>query len=245
MNRQIASLLNDTDNQLHLCVTFVLLWIAKADGEIHDQERRFIFEHTKANGAIPWSEITSIIDRRDIESFVLVCEVLRHALTDELKEALIALSIMVAIADNRLAISEIHILRLISDLVGYSSYQLKNAYREITGSEFPEPGDPSSIQWWKTKQQTSNNSAGGDGRRQQYGNSDDRKEQKSSRMSREEACVILGVQPSASTTEIRAAYKRLAQSHHPDRFASLGPEAAEAAHAMFVRIQEAHAVLKS
>lgn len=244
MRPLIASLFNETSNQLHLCVTFILLWIAKADGEIHEDERRFIYEHIKANGSIPWGEISRIIDRRDIESFVLVCEVLRHGLSEELKQALIALSITVAVADNRLAISENHILRLVADLIGFSPSQLKAKYLEMTGSLLPKPGDPSSIEWWNSKQQKSG-SAGGHSSRES-GRSDGRREQpKSSGLSREAAYVIFGVHPSASAEDIQKAYKRLTHSHHPDRFASLGPEAAELAHAKFIRIQEAYKVLKS
>jgi molecular chaperone DnaJ len=50
----------------------------------------------------------------------------------------------------------------------------------------------------------------------------------------------LGVAPSASATEIRDAYRRLARTHHPDR-AATGPS--EAAAATFTGINEAYRVL--
>ncbi len=244
MQPLISHLLSETDNQLHLCFTFILVWIAKANGEIQENEREVIFEHIKANGDVPWSEIINIIDRRDIESFVLVCEVLRHSLSDEQKQALISLCIMVAVADNRLGISELHILRFIADLMGFSAHHFKSIFSEIAGTELPKPGDPSSVQWWESKKKRlhSNN----DGSSREFGNSNYYRDRPSNNgITREEACAILGVQSSASAAEIKKAYKRLAYSHHPDRFTSLGSDSAEVDLAMFVRIQEAYKVLKS
>ncbi|KAH7676478.1 DnaJ domain-containing protein [Dioscorea alata] len=49
----------------------------------------------------------------------------------------------------------------------------------------------------------------------------------------------LGIRPSASSSEIRAAYRKLALKWHPDR----NPNAAGEAKGRFQRIQEAYSVL--
>lgn len=54
--------------------------------------------------------------------------------------------------------------------------------------------------------------------------------------------TLLGIRKNASSTDIRAAYRRLALKWHPDRWAS-DPGAAGEAKPRFQRIQEAYSVL--
>lgn len=56
--------------------------------------------------------------------------------------------------------------------------------------------------------------------------------------------TLLGIRENASSTDIRAAYRRLALKWHPDRWASASdPGAAGEAKRRFQRIQEAYSVL--
>ncbi len=52
--------------------------------------------------------------------------------------------------------------------------------------------------------------------------------------------AILGLEESASASEIKEAYRRMAQVHHPERFAALGQDAVAAANVSFQRIQRAY-----
>uniref|UniRef100_A0A453I9D1 J domain-containing protein n=2 Tax=Aegilops tauschii TaxID=37682 RepID=A0A453I9D1_AEGTS len=54
--------------------------------------------------------------------------------------------------------------------------------------------------------------------------------------------ALLGIRKNASSTDIRAAYRRLAMKWHPDRWAS-DPGATGEAKRRFQRIQEAYSVL--
>ncbi|VAH90043.1 unnamed protein product [Triticum turgidum subsp. durum] len=54
--------------------------------------------------------------------------------------------------------------------------------------------------------------------------------------------TLLGIRKNASSTDIRAAYRRLAMKWHPDRWAS-DPGATGEAKRRFQRIQEAYSVL--
>ena len=51
---------------------------------------------------------------------------------------------------------------------------------------------------------------------------------------------MLGLDETATPTDIRAAYRRLATVHHPDRFSTMGPEAVAAASESFRRLTVAY-----
>lgn len=54
------------------------------------------------------------------------------------------------------------------------------------------------------------------------------------------ALEILGLEPGASRSDIRQAYRRLAQVHHPDRFFAQGDAVVASASARFQRIKKAY-----
>ena len=53
------------------------------------------------------------------------------------------------------------------------------------------------------------------------------------------AYKVLEVEPSATDDEVKAAYRKLALKHHPDRVASLGEDIRKAAEEKFRQINEA------
>ena len=55
----------------------------------------------------------------------------------------------------------------------------------------------------------------------------------------EEAYKVLEVEPTATDDEVRAAYRRLALKHHPDRVATLGEDIRKAAEEKFQSINNA------
>lgn len=55
----------------------------------------------------------------------------------------------------------------------------------------------------------------------------------------EDAYKVLEISPSATDDEVRAAYRRMAVKHHPDKVASLGEDIRKAANEKFQRINEA------
>ncbi|WP_204772984.1 J domain-containing protein [Leifsonia flava] len=63
-------------------------------------------------------------------------------------------------------------------------------------------------------------------------------------MTPERAAAILGVSPTATPTEIRAAYNARARLAHPDRFAGGTPKQQTDAAARFIRLTEAYEVLR-
>ncbi|WP_043530007.1 DnaJ domain-containing protein [Litchfieldella xinjiangensis] len=57
------------------------------------------------------------------------------------------------------------------------------------------------------------------------------------------ALIVLGLEPGASRSDIRKAYRRLAQTHHPDRFFAQGEAMTASASARFQRIKNAYEYL--
>ena len=58
------------------------------------------------------------------------------------------------------------------------------------------------------------------------------------------AYAVLGISPSATDDEVKAAYRRMAMKNHPDKVASLGPDVQKAAEEKFRKIQEAYETIK-
>lgn len=54
---------------------------------------------------------------------------------------------------------------------------------------------------------------------------------------------VLGLNAGASIQEIKAAYRTLVKTHHPDRFANEAPEQVKIAHERFLKIQDAYELL--
>ena len=62
---------------------------------------------------------------------------------------------------------------------------------------------------------------------------------RSSKNDLEAAYKVLGISPSATDDEVKAAYRQMALKHHPDRVAKLGEDVRKAAEKKFQEINDA------
>jgi len=155
-----------------------------------------------------------------VEAIRLASEVAKAHFTGAKARLFLEMAIQMSIADNYLLPSENHILRYISDLLNISKSLLNSIFTEFTGKAIPEPSDPSYASYWSSHSRP--NSAGDN-------------------LSKlDKAYVTLGIEKGASLQEIKKTYRKLAQMHHPDKYASLGEEAIAVAKINFQRIKDAY-----
>src|SRR5690606_25811136 len=123
---------------------------AAADGVVDDDESRLIARAGSGAGSSEdRAKLLAIVRARDVESLISACLYLNAALTDKGRLAFLTLAIELAATDGRLSISENHLCRFFADVLEIAPEGLKAVYRLTTGSELPDPGDPSSIAWWE------------------------------------------------------------------------------------------------
>ncbi len=205
---------------LRNCPIAILSWIAASDGKV-DSEERVLLEKISSKIGIEDTDFAVWAGKRGMgDRLSLFCSVVPH-MSAEQKELLVILSINMCLADRYLKPSESLILLFLADLTGIGFKGLNRIFRDETGKDFPRLSDLSSSEWWIGKQKNTAGSKSG------------------SSSKRMDALFVLRLSSESSESEIRAAYRRLASVHHPDRFSSLGPEAVELARKRFRRIKNA------
>jgi uncharacterized tellurite resistance protein B-like protein len=223
-------------------VSFLLLlaWIACCDGEASGDEVEHIRKFAgNSPDASRIDAILSIARGRNTEALQLACEIVRHDSDQEKAKALFTIFLNVAISDGLLRPSENHLIRFLADLLDLSPEKMNACFHELTGRPFPPAPDLSSGEWWKSRDSNKQRQSSEDSSKSKSSSSSGGKRTNAG-FERLKALAMLGLDEGATAGEIKAAFRRLSQVHHPDRYASLGPEAIEAASASFRRIRDAY-----
>lgn len=234
----------------------LLAWLAQCDGNIDERERALLEEIAESflNEKEHMSAFFRIARNGNIGDLKLASENLRSNLRPEQRAAVFELAIAMAMADGVFSVGENHVIRFLADLLLRSEQEMNHSFRRVTGRDLPPPSDISSAKWWRENEQRRKDAEAKkrasaktekqktNGRR---GTGDPKGPRTPSPQSvaRFEALNQLGIDESASAEEIKAAYRRLAKVHHPDRFADLDEEIVKAATISFRRIREAYELL--
>ncbi len=198
------------------CFVLVLCWLAQCDGHLGEDERELLRQVTAGSGPeVQLEELLGIARRATTGDIQLALEILRES-NPAIRRPILQLVISLALVDGHLLTIENHIVRLMADVLGLGLDGLNDAFREMTGHDFPEPEDPGDPVFWE------------------------RHRRGASPSTRAQDLAALGLEGNPSTDEIRAAFRRLAKVHHPDRFASAGLEAVKTAELQFKRIRAAY-----
>ena len=233
---QFEDVFLQSNNRVGICVGLLLAWLAHSDGRVAEEEQRAIDTVVQSLGGNAVRAINDAASRQSIRDIQLACEVVMQ-LDQEGRKLLLQMALGTALADGRLVTPENHILRFLADVAGVGEPGLQILFREMIGHDYPRPSDVSMVEWWHRQESSANNSKSdsGGGRthaRSSQGNVFDVQLIKD--------LAVLGLDEGATLDDIRAAYRRMAKVHHPDRYVSLGSEAVAAAEVTFRRIQQAY-----
>jgi DnaJ like chaperone protein len=225
-------LLLRSQNELGTSILLILAWIAASDGSIEQSEAeqlRQISEASKHGHDL--QPILRLATESDLDALQLAAEIVQKHFRGKEGKLFMEMAIGMAIEDGYLLAGESHILRYLADLLGLSPADLNAVFTEATGRGIPEPSDPSHADYWAAREEAT---------KRQSRSSRDQASASGFNEQAVRAFAILGLDYGASKDEVKQAYRRLAQVHHPDRFTSLGDESVAVATATFKRIQAAY-----
>lgn len=223
-------------NEVGTAVLLILAWVAASDGSIDDKEAKQLSEISAASKhGHEIKPLLRLVQDRDIKSLQLACEIVARHFRDEKAGLFLEMAIGMAIADGYLLPTENYILRFLADLLGVRSAELNDLFLKVTSQEIPQPSDVSSANYWKDKEKKSQH--------KENNTEEESRTRTGHNANLAQAYAVLGLEYGATKEEIRKAFRRLAQVHHPDRFSSLGEESVAAATATFQRINEAYKYL--
>lgn len=179
----------------------------------------------------------------DIEGFV---QALANLRTSPRPMRLMALrsALEVSLGSGTLPLSQNLALRTVVDALRLGHEDLVTLFWARTGERLPLPWDPSLSEAWVGRE------SGGP---PPGGNWDDAGPAPvphgvpvdlAGRIQRIKALAMLGLDEEASSAEIRQAFLRISKVHHPDHYASQGPEAAQEADQAFRRLKDAFDFLR-
>jgi DnaJ-domain-containing protein 1 len=228
-----AAVYRQSSAPVGLAAAVIMAWMARVDNEVTKEEHSTWMEFARqfvasqAEGEL----VMKVFGDNDIQPIEMGCRIMKDRATEDQKTVLIDLLIGVMLADHYVLDSERYVLDFVADLIGWTTLRLNDRFREHTGRNLPPVNDFSDPEWWKRMYNSQN-------RADASGNGNGQTDQK-----RKKAFATLGLDEGATMDEIKAAYRRLAQIHHPDRFHNLGEGAVKTATETFRRIKEAYEVL--
>jgi DnaJ like chaperone protein len=252
---ELQRLISKHQNPVGPSFLVLLAWLSQCDGTIDEKERKLLQETAGALLKKPEhvSAFFRITKKGNMEDLKLACENIRAFVLQEHRGPIFELAVAMAMADGVFSVGENHLIRFLADLLSRSEQEQDVSFRQVTGRPLPKPSDISSADWWEAKDAA---------RKQNQGKAKQQRKKASQRSGpnagsgskkpppktwtsseRRDALNRLGVDAEATREEIKAAYKRLAKVHHPDRFHDLDEEIVNAATLSFRRIREAYELL--
>ena len=235
-----ADVFHATAHRQSVCMLAVLTWVAACDGRIAPEEQALLNKIAEAvDDPQELAAVLATIRDASPKDLELACRYLRNQLDRGGKRLMIQLAVTMAVQDGYLTVGENWVLQFLADLLGVSARAFAKLFEQIAHRPFPMAGDPSSPQWWRQREM---------GRQAQAapipaGDDESEHDIAADTMTHSRALRVMGLEDGATHEAIHAAYRRLAKSRHPDRFAPLGPAAVATATEAFKRLHEAYAVL--
>jgi len=143
----------------------------------------------------------------EIPSFQLLADVLaysRVSFNEAGRKRLAEMSVVAALADDVLRHSEVLLVEMIVDALDVPTSVVDKVCRDFSGRDFPSKADPSTIDFYTSRQKSQSSSAA----------------PSISQLELENSLNVLGLHASATREQIKARYRVLALTKHPDRAAT-------------------------
>jgi DnaJ-domain-containing protein 1 len=155
--------------------------------------------------------------------------VARKALSAQGRLGFLDVCIVAARSDDRLVFSEQLLLLTIADALQIPLSVLESVYLQRTGLKFPKLGDPSRLEYYQRSKS------------QRTGSDQQKTSSESSKHAElEELLEVLGLEPNCTVAQIRAAYRREALKHHPDKHPGDDEEMRKKRSETFLQIKTAY-----
>lgn len=228
----LAPILHDFAPHAGPCALALIgMWMAKFGGRDPVELLNAIHEISPHLTEKERKDLELSVATHDLASLQLACEVIA---AQGYQRRVTALELMctIAVDDGYLTVSEHEFLLFLAQAFGFQPNELESAFRHAS-KDCPLPELPllDEVSWWQKRE----------GRRadhQEHTASDQPPHH--DRNTRLHDLGLLGLDEGATDAEIRRAYVRLAQIHHPDKYQVLGEEAMREAEVAFSRIKAAY-----
>lgn len=241
--------LNASASTIVDCVRLAAVWVGHIDHEFSDAERDAILNRLPDRpDGMPLSRMVAYV-RSELNSGAgelgSVFSHMKKTLANESREPLLRLVTEIVAADGRVSIGERHALAFLADLMEKTP-DLPAIFEEETGVKWAPPADLSDSVYWERLEsaQRSRRQSEGNGQARSGAGASGSRSENGPDAERIAALAVLGLVGEPSAEDIKAAYRRLAKVHHPDRFHGLDAEAVEHATRAFQRIQKAYEMLR-
>jgi DnaJ-domain-containing protein 1 len=230
LHPQIISLPEFEDRPVDTCVAYVLLWlvVCSETASIDNNKTLKKYLATLSLQKQTLQELTVLVKQQQDRDLIQVFDILQSELQDDEKMFLLQIAIAVSTDSHAVSTCANHVLRFLADFLSLGEALLMEQFKAATKQNLPQPEDLSSPDCWGDRESF-----------EQLVDSDS-----SSELSRSQALRILELEENATETEVKLAYRRQVQIHHPDRFESEGDASAEVAERKFLLIQRAYEALK-
>ena len=210
-----------TDKPSLAAMALFAAWIATSNGVPDEAHRSMLsaFAGSASEQGLVEVAIESALSN-NLYDLQLACEALRQNQSVP-PQTIVEALLRIAAVDQKFSYREGQLVLLAADAMLLSRRQVDEVSLKVAGKPLPAVLDPmTDFKQWSTDNEEPRPRV------------DD--------MQRLRDLAALGLDETATSADIRLAYRRMCQVHHPDRFATLGPDAVRHAQTSFLRIQQAY-----
>ncbi|MFI0472643.1 DnaJ domain-containing protein [Halomonas sp. HMF6819] len=215
-------------------------------------------------------QLLEIAGEQDVSALQLAAEVVRDESTPARRLTILQQAIGLATDDGALSPSNHYVLRFLADVLAFDPTALATLFSELTGHALTPAEDISRSDYWLREDAAFRQAQAERARAEQQAEQQRAREREKAREKAEQAneqarrererherasrstpdpsgayksrraLAVLGLSPGATREEIRRAYRRLAQLHHPDRAYAKSEHHVALASQRFQRIKNAY-----